>query len=116
MQPCQHWKSTVSSGALDETGLHQHVQTVLQQFGTSVLTPRERDVVQLLLKGYPSKRVARELGISGHTEQAHRKNIYQKLDLSSHSELFSLFFDALVQPCDSDADPLVALRNNPSPT
>jgi DNA-binding CsgD family transcriptional regulator len=112
----QHWKSTSSSGVQGDTGLHQQVQRVLQQFGTSVLTPRERDVVQLLLKGYPSKRVARELGISGHTEQAHRKNIYHKLNLSSHSELFSLFFDALVQPGSAGADPLLLLNSGEKST
>ena len=107
----QQWKSALSFGEMKETGLHRQVQTVLQQFGSSCLTPRERDVVQWVLRGYPSKLVARELGISTQTEQVHRKNIYQKLGLSSHNELFSLFFDALVQPCDSNTDPLLALLN-----
>lgn len=105
----QHWKTTKDSRKHTETGLHRQVQTVLQQFGSSYLTPRERDVVQLILKGYPSKQIARELGISTQTEQVHRKNIYQKLGLSSHNQVFSLFFDALVQPCDDDTDPLIAL-------
>lgn len=112
----QHWRSDVTTGELRETGLHHQVQNVLQQFGTSFLTPRERDVVQLVLKGYPSKRVARELGISSQTEQVHRKNIYQKLGLSSHSELFSLFFDALVQTCDTNEDPLAQLLKNKETT
>jgi DNA-binding CsgD family transcriptional regulator len=112
----QHWKSALPPGEIDETGLHLKVQRVLQQFGTHFLTPRERDVVQLVLKGYPSKKIALELGISGQTEQVHRKNIYQKLGLSSHNQLFSLFFDALVQPCDSDSDPLTALLDRPAST
>lgn len=108
----QHWKTIGDSGKRTETGLHRQVQIVLQQFGSSYLTPRERDVVQLILKGYPSKQIAKALGISAQTEQVHRKNIYQKLGLSSHNQVFSLFFDALAQPCDDDADPLTALLNH----
>ena len=66
-------------------------------------------MVQLILKGYPSKKIAKALGISAQTEQVHRKNIYQKLGLSSHNQVFSLFFDAMVQPCEDDTDPLIAL-------
>ena len=105
----QHWKSVPGVAELKETGLHGQVQSVLQQFGSAFLTPREREVVQLILKGYPSKQIARELGISGQTEQVHRKNIYQKLGLSSHNGLFSLFFDALVQPSEAGVDPLSVL-------
>ena len=89
-----------------EPDLHLHVENLLQQFGSSYLTPRERDVVQLILKGYPSKTAAQQLGISTQTEQVHRKNIYHKLGLSSHGELFSLFFDVLVQPKSASGDPL----------
>jgi DNA-binding CsgD family transcriptional regulator len=112
----QHWKSGFNATALPGGALHHQVQSVLQQFGASYLTPRERDVVQLVLKGYPSKLAARELGISAQTEQVHRKNIYQKLGLSSHNQLFSLFFDALVQPGDGSQDPLRALLKNTSST
>jgi DNA-binding CsgD family transcriptional regulator len=89
--------------------LHGHVQKVLSLFGSSVLTPREREVVRLILRGYPSKSVARELDISIQTEQVHRKNIYQKLHISSHSELFTLFFDAITLTPIGDTDPLLAL-------
>ncbi len=99
-----------------KTNLHLHVDNLLQQFGSSYLTPRERDVVQLILKGYPSKTAAQQLGISTQTEQVHRKNIYHKLGLSSHGELFSLFFDALVQPGSGSSDPLAGLLGRPTTT
>ncbi len=89
--------------------MHAHMEQVLDLFGSSTLTPREREVVRLILKGYPSKSVARELDISTQTEQVHRKNIYQKLGISSHSELFTLFFEAIAQPAGS-TDPLLTLR------
>ncbi len=110
----QQWPDGVSASkpasakSLDSS-LHLHVENLLLQFGSSCLTPRERDVVQLVLKGYPSKVASQKLKISRQTEQVHRKNIYQKLGLSSHGELFSLFFDALVLPEQTGADPLKIL-------
>jgi DNA-binding CsgD family transcriptional regulator len=89
--------------------MNAHLQQVLEKFGSSLLTPREREVVRLILKGYPSKSVARTLSISTQTEQVHRKNIYHKLGISSHSELFTLFFDAIAQP-GTGTDPLLSLR------
>jgi DNA-binding CsgD family transcriptional regulator len=106
----QQWPNGLSP-AVDtvEPNLHLHVKNLLKRFGSSYLTPRERDVVQLVLKGYPSKAAAKLLNISAQTEQVHRKNIYNKLGLSSHGELFSLFFDALVQPVPESGDPLSTL-------
>ena len=112
----KQWPGGLSTGVVADTDLHTQVQKVLRQFGSSVLTPREREVVQLVLRGYPSKAVAKELGISNQTEQVHRKNIYQKLGLSSHNELFSLFFDALTQPAVTGGDPLANLLQPPSTT
>jgi DNA-binding CsgD family transcriptional regulator len=101
----QHWGETPAATQLD---MHAHMQSVMSLFGSSTLTPRERDVVRLILRGYPSKSVARELEISTQTEQVHRKNIYQKLGISSHSELFTLFFDAIALPA-ANEDPLLVL-------
>lgn len=51
------------------------------------LTPREREVVQLIAEGKSNKEVARVLGLSVKTADAHRSNIMRKLDLHSVSEL-----------------------------
>jgi DNA-binding CsgD family transcriptional regulator len=51
------------------------------------LTPREREVVQLVAEGLPSKAVAAKLEISVKTVDAHRVNIQRKLDLHSVGEL-----------------------------
>ena len=100
----QHWPALSESAPST-----QDLDRTLEAFGSSTLTPRERDVVRLILKGYPSKSVARELEISIQTEQVHRKNIYHKLGISSHSELFTLFFEAIAQPA-AGTDPLLTLR------
>jgi DNA-binding CsgD family transcriptional regulator len=94
----RHWQSIGARIDTVEASLHLRVQNILEDFGRDLLTPREREVVQLILRGFSSKGAAAELGISAQTEQVHRKNIYHKLGLSSHNQLFSLFFDALAAP------------------
>lgn len=51
------------------------------------LTPREREIVQLLAEGKSSKEVAVGLGISVKTAETHRANIMRKLEIHSVSEL-----------------------------
>ncbi len=51
------------------------------------LTPREREIVQLLAEGKSNKEVAVALAISVKTVEAHRANIMRKLNLHSISEL-----------------------------
>jgi DNA-binding NarL/FixJ family response regulator len=51
------------------------------------LTPRERQVVQLLAEGKTSKEVAVTLNLSVKTAETHRTNIMRKLDLHSVADL-----------------------------
>jgi DNA-binding NarL/FixJ family response regulator len=51
------------------------------------LTPREREIVQLLAEGKSSKEVAVALGLSVKTAETHRSNIMRKLELHSVSDL-----------------------------
>jgi DNA-binding CsgD family transcriptional regulator len=51
------------------------------------LTPREREIVQLLSEGKSSKEVAAMLNISVKTAETHRANIMRKLSIHSVSEL-----------------------------
>ena len=51
------------------------------------LTPREREVVQLLAEGRATKEVACHLNLSVKTAETHRSNIMRKLGLHSVSEL-----------------------------
>jgi DNA-binding NarL/FixJ family response regulator len=53
----------------------------------SRLTPREREILQLLAEGKSNKEIAALLGISVNTAEAHRANIMLKLDLHSITEL-----------------------------
>lgn len=51
------------------------------------LTPRQREIVQLLAEGKSSKEVAAVLGLSIKTAETHRANIMRRLDCHSVSEL-----------------------------
>jgi DNA-binding NarL/FixJ family response regulator len=51
------------------------------------LTPRQREIVQLLAEGKSSKEVAVALGLSVKTAETHRANIMRRLDCHSISEL-----------------------------
>jgi DNA-binding NarL/FixJ family response regulator len=47
----------------------------------SRLSAREREVLQLIAEGNTNKAIAKKLGISAHTVNAHRVNLMSKLDL-----------------------------------
>ena len=51
------------------------------------LTPREREIVQLVTEGKSNKEVATALGITVKTAETHRANIMHKLGLTSVTEL-----------------------------
>ena len=54
---------------------------------SSALTPREREIVQLVGEGRSTKELADKLGISPKTAETHRTNIMRKLNLHSVSEV-----------------------------
>ena len=51
------------------------------------LTPRERDVLPLVVSGLLNKQAAAELGISEVTLQVHRRNVMQKMEAASLADL-----------------------------
>jgi DNA-binding NarL/FixJ family response regulator len=52
-----------------------------------LLTPREREVLQLIARGYLYKEIARQLSISAKTVEAQVSAVLRKLQLSSRHEL-----------------------------
>ena len=61
------------------------IQTLL-----SSLTRREHDILALVVKGRPSKVIARELAISEKTVEVHRARLMHKLKVDSTAELIRL--------------------------
>lgn len=60
----------------------------------AALTPREREILEGLSKGYPNKTIAYDLGCSSRTVEVHRANLMQKLDVHSLSDLLRIAFAA----------------------
>lgn len=54
------------------------------------LTPRERDIVKLTVKGLNNKEIAAKLNLSRYTIETHRKNIRIKLKVRNTTELIAL--------------------------
>lgn len=58
------------------------------------LSPRERSVAALVVKGYSTIAIAGELGISNRTVDHHRASILAKMEATSLPQLISLLMDA----------------------
>src|SRR3546814_7024285 len=56
----------------------------------TLLTPREREVLDLVMLGEPNKRIALSLGICEKTVEAHRAQVMEKRSEEHTSELQSL--------------------------
>ena len=106
-----HWRLMGRVGSAPapdaKSAVGASIQRAYRSFGSSVLTPRECDVVRLLLGGHSTRSLAQRLGISPGTAKVHRERIYAKLDISLQSELFHLFIDSVSSlPEHADGDPL----------
>jgi DNA-binding CsgD family transcriptional regulator len=63
------------------------------------LTPRQREILQLIAEGYSTKAIAKHLGISYKTAEAHRTLLMERLGLHSVAEVVHYAIQAgLVQP------------------
>jgi DNA-binding NarL/FixJ family response regulator len=68
-------------------------ETLLKSFlrtrsrSKSILTPREREIVQLIAEGHSNKQIAGILGVSLKTVETHRAAVMRKLNLSSAAAL-----------------------------
>ena len=88
----KHWSMARSpSVTARDLELGRLVQDAAANFGREVLTPRECEVVKLVLRGFSTKSISQLLGISPGTVKVHRENIYGKLGVSTQAELFNMF-------------------------
>lgn len=73
--------------ANDETLFGQRCDALAQRYD---LTNREYDVLVLLAKGNSLKAIAEKLFLSENTVKAHRRRIYQKMDINSRQSLIDM--------------------------
>jgi len=79
-------KAFLSSGASVPV-LDRYLKSPRTPTSQEALTPREREIVQLVAEGRSNKEIAVTLKISTKTVEAHRANMMHKLGLSSVSQL-----------------------------
>jgi two-component system, LuxR family, response regulator FixJ len=76
-----HWNDRAYEERLERATLEVRV---------ALLTPREREVFELVAAGEPNKVIARRLGISFRTVELHRARITEKLRARSLSDLIRM--------------------------
>ncbi len=92
------------------------ISHAFKAFGSSVLSPREKSVLELMLRGYGTASSADKLNIAVETLRRHRKSIYRKLDVGSQTDLFSLFITSLSYLSEAGTgDPLSVYMSPPKP-
>ncbi len=60
----------------------------------ALLTPREREVLNMIVEGKPNKTIAANMAISGKTVEGHRAHIMEKLNARNAAELVHLVLRA----------------------
>lgn len=72
--------------------------------GLEKLTPREKQVVRLIARGYTYRETASSLNISVKTLETHMRHIFDKLGVASRNELTARAFETgFMRPEDQDA-------------
>ncbi|HEY0146796.1 MAG: response regulator FixJ [Methylovirgula sp.] len=86
--------------ALDRYNELGHHETEVVQIQTRLqsLSPRERQVLDGLLAGYPNKTIAYDLKLSPRTVEVHRANVMMKMGADSLSGLVRMAVQAKVLP------------------
>ncbi|MDA1055990.1 MAG: response regulator [Planctomycetota bacterium] len=78
--------------AIEQDGCRRREQAEQSHVAAYIdaLTPREREVLDLIVVGKPNKAIAAKLGISRRTVEVHRAHVMEKLQVDSIAELVRL--------------------------
>lgn len=87
----EHWKQSVSSSVAVDSSSQSTLEKAVATFAKDKLSPREQTIVSLLLRGHSTLSVAHNLDIAEGTAKVHRRNIYDKLGITSQAEMFLMF-------------------------
>lgn len=71
------------SNGLDSAEASPTIGATPQSLG---LSPRQAEVLRLLIDGQPNKRICRELGLSGSTVKTHLAAVFRRLDVNSRTQ------------------------------
>ncbi len=84
-----------------EENKRRHEGAKIEQL-IKTLTPRELDVMRLVIKGMLNKQIAADLGISIKTVKVHRGRVMQKMQVNSLAELVRLAEKAGIEVSDKE--------------
>ncbi len=87
-----------------EQALHGLGQAINEQFDAWGLTPSEREVALLLLKGYGHKQIAAQTNRGERTVRQHAVAVYSKSGQGGRAELAAFFLEGLMLPVAETAD------------
>lgn len=73
-----------------------------RQFGQWTLSPTEKEVALLLLKGFSHKEIARLRGTSDATARQHARAVYGKAGVGGRHELAGFFLEDLALPIETN--------------
>lgn len=76
-----------------------------KQFRTWDLTPAEREVALLLIKGYSHRQIARRTDRSERTCREHASSVYRKAGLAGRAELAAFFLEDVRLPEQQSGEP-----------
>jgi two-component system, LuxR family, response regulator FixJ len=74
----------------NDKAYEERLERATVQVRADLLSPREREVFELVVAGEPNKLIARRLGISFRTVELHRAHIFEKLQARSLSDLIRM--------------------------
>ncbi len=80
-------RSYISPSIRERLGTDMPVFLMGAKKGTADLTPRQREVLQLLAEGHVRKEIAQTLGVSVKTVEFHKRQICERLGLRNVAEL-----------------------------
>lgn len=76
-------------------------EAIEQQFHRWELTPAEREVALLVLKGLSHREIAAVRGVSERTARQQAHDVYKKADLRGRAELSAFFLEDLLLPAEA---------------
>lgn len=97
----RYWMASRSNAEQEIAPLS--IDELFENFGSDLLSPRECQVAELILKGHSGHSIGDHLGISITTVKSHRQNLYSKLGIATQFELFSLFLKSMPNVAPSKA-------------
>jgi two-component system, NarL family, nitrate/nitrite response regulator NarL len=82
-----YFSQTIPRVLIEQAAQHEHFSTLR---ASGALTPRERQVLSLIMEGLYNKEIANRLGLSVRTVEKHRERIMAKLNVHNVVELMKL--------------------------